>query len=117
LAQGGSDLVEAVNSVYAAHPDRDQPRHRFMRAATLYHEGYRIGDFATARPLLEEALVASFREDALLPGMYYERAVMARADDDTRLLADSIAKAVAADRALVAPTGWGAAAEELLLRR
>ena len=117
LAQDGSDFVVAVNSVYAAHPDRDQPRHRFMRAATLYHEAYRIGDFATARPLLEEALAASFKEDTLLPGMYYDRAVMARAADDTRLLTDSIAKAVAADRALVAPSGWGAAAEELLQRR
>ena len=46
--------------------------------------------------------------------MYYARAVMARAAGDERLVRESVARARAADRALLAPSGSGAAAEELV---
>jgi hypothetical protein len=113
---GGADFLTAIDTVYAALPDRAAPRHRFMLDAVLYYEAFKVNDYARARTRLERALALPAPLPALLPEMYYARAVMARAAGDERLVKESVTRALAADGALVAPSGWGTAAEELLNR-
>jgi hypothetical protein len=48
--------------------------------------------------------------------MYYARAVLAGAAGNRSLMEESAKAAVAADRALVAPSGWGDAAQDLLTK-
>ena len=56
VVTGREDFLAAVDTVYAALPERDRPDHRFMLDAVRYYEAFKVGDYATARPLLERAL-------------------------------------------------------------
>jgi hypothetical protein len=115
MRTGGSDFATAARAVYAGLPDADAPAHRFIADALELHEAYRSGDDDTARVHLERALAHPSRVTSLVPEMYYIRAVLARKGGSRALLEESVKAAVAADQALVAPTGWGAAAQDLLI--
>jgi hypothetical protein len=116
MTPANANLVNAAKDVYATFPEADAPRHRFMFETLQYDFAYKRGDYEMARTHLEKALEVPFRVASLLPEMYYVRAVLAGAAGNRSLMEESAKAAVAADRALVAPSGWGDAAQDLLTR-
>jgi Peptidase family M1 domain len=115
MLKGGSDFITAARAVYAALPGADEPRHRFIADALELHEAYRRGDDDRARDYLERALANPSRVKSMVPEMQYIRAVLARGAGNRALLEKSVKAAVEADDALIAPSGWGAAAQDLLI--
>jgi hypothetical protein len=115
MRTGGSDFTTAARAVYAALPDAHAPAHRFIADALELHAAYRNGDADAARVHLERALANQSRVPSLIPEMQYLRAMLARNAGNRTLLEESVNAAVAADQALVAPSGWGAAAQDLLI--
>jgi hypothetical protein len=115
MVKGGSDFTTAARAVYDALPDGREPSHRFIADAVELHEAYRRGDGDTTLVYLERALTNPSRVTSLIPEMQYIRAVLARNAGNRAVLEESVKAAVNAESALVAPTGWGAAAQDLLL--
>lgn len=67
-----------------------------------------------AKQHLEAALASPKRRLDLLPLLYYRRALQALNDGDKAVLEESVSMAVQAEKSLVAPSGWGEAANALL---
>ena len=111
-ARQGSDFnVAAIDAL------RNAPRSAgrdFLLAAMLGGVALERGDRDGARTQIDAALASPAPIPELLPGLYYQQAVLARQRGDRDALQRSARAAIDWDARLFAPTGWALPARELL---
>ena len=112
MTQGGTDFLTAAKSTFEGR--LDDPGRAFVLEALQADDALNRGDNAAARRHIASALSNSYRLPEFVPGLYYAQAALARAAADRELMNTAAAAAIATDAALIAPTGWGLAARELL---
>jgi hypothetical protein len=114
MRTGGADFLTAAKEVLS--PTADAPVERaFLIEALQADDALERGDEETARTNLRDALTTPRQVREFLPGLYYQQAALAATIGDRELMTRSATTAIDVDATLVAPTGWGLAARELLM--
>jgi Peptidase family M1 domain len=107
--------AEALRQLRAeVTPEKPLSERRFMADVFLFfvESGSRRPN--EAKQHLEAALASPKRRVDLLPLLYYRQALQALNDGDQAALEESVSQAIQAEKSLVAPSGWGEAANALL---
>jgi tetratricopeptide (TPR) repeat protein len=113
LLQQGK-LREAMELAEEAAKSAGDTERRFLARVFLFYVAEATGKLAEAKQHLDAALASSHPRSEIIPLLYYRATRIARMEKDlagARRLARS---AQTADAALVAPSGWGAAAARLV---
>jgi hypothetical protein len=116
VRSGGGDFVSAARETLAPHPDA-APERQFILDALLADDALNRGDQVAARMHLRATLDAASPVREFLPFVHVQLATIAATAGDREAMRRAARAAIAADAALVAPTGWSLAARELLASR